>query len=115
MAVRSVAAPAARRRISRRVLVENLQGWLFAGPWVLGLVFLFIGSAQSGLLVIANAAPMLNRTASTLAFFAANAWLLSSLAYSTRPPPTSSTIFPTSPFPDPLSLTTISITPCPRW
>ncbi len=42
------------------------------------LVFLFIGSAQSGLLVIANAAPMLNRTASTLAFFAANAWILAS-------------------------------------
>lgn len=43
-----------------------------------GLVFLFIGSAQSGLLVIANAAPMLNVTASTIAFFAANAWLLAS-------------------------------------
>jgi multiple sugar transport system permease protein len=43
MSVRSVAAPTARRRVSRRVLVENLQGWLFAGPWVLGLVFLFIG------------------------------------------------------------------------
>src|SRR5439155_7704953 len=42
------------------------------------LVFLFIGSAQSGLLVIANATPMLNRTAATLAFFAANAWLLAS-------------------------------------
>lgn len=42
------------------------------------LVFLFIGSAQSGLLVIANAAPMLNQTASTVAFLAANAWLLSS-------------------------------------
>jgi MFS transporter, OFA family, oxalate/formate antiporter len=42
------------------------------------LVFLFIGSAQSGLLVIANAAPMLNRTAATVAFLAANAWLLSS-------------------------------------
>jgi OFA family oxalate/formate antiporter-like MFS transporter len=42
------------------------------------LVFLFIGSAQSGLLVIANATPMLNRTAATIAFFAANAWLLSS-------------------------------------
>jgi OFA family oxalate/formate antiporter-like MFS transporter len=43
-----------------------------------GLVFLFIGSAQSGLLVIANAAPMLNRTAAAVTFFAANAWLLSS-------------------------------------
>src|SRR5205085_9107154 len=42
------------------------------------LVFLFIGTAQSGLLVIANAAPMLNQTAATVAFFAANAWLLSS-------------------------------------
>jgi OFA family oxalate/formate antiporter-like MFS transporter len=42
------------------------------------LVFLFIGSAQSGLLVIANATPMLNSTAATVAFFAANAWLLSS-------------------------------------
>jgi OFA family oxalate/formate antiporter-like MFS transporter len=43
-----------------------------------GLVFLFIGSAQSGLLVIANAAPMLNLTARSLAFFVANAWILSS-------------------------------------
>ena len=43
-----------------------------------GLVFLFIGSAQSGLLVIGNATPMLNRTAATVAFLAANAWLLSS-------------------------------------
>jgi MFS transporter, OFA family, oxalate/formate antiporter len=43
-----------------------------------GLVFLFFGSAQSGLLVIGNAAPMLNDTAKTIAFLAANAWLLSS-------------------------------------
>jgi OFA family oxalate/formate antiporter-like MFS transporter len=43
-----------------------------------GLVFLFIGAAQSGLLVIANAAPLLNATAGHLAFFAANAWLLAS-------------------------------------
>lgn len=42
------------------------------------LVFMFIGTAQSGLLVIANATPMLNKTAGTIAFFAANAWLLSS-------------------------------------
>jgi len=52
---------------------EMLRTWQFYA-----LVFLFIGSAQSGLLVIANATPMLNRTAVTLAFFAANAWLLSS-------------------------------------
>lgn len=55
---------------------EMLRCWQFYA-----LVFLFIGSAQSGLLVIANAAPMLNHTAAiagSLAFFAANAWLLSS-------------------------------------
>jgi OFA family oxalate/formate antiporter-like MFS transporter len=55
---------------------EMLKTWQFYG-----LVFLFIGSAQSGLLVIANAKPMLNETATragSLAFFAANAWLLSS-------------------------------------
>ena len=42
------------------------------------LVFMFIASAQSGLLVIANAAPMLNETSRTIVFLAANAWLLSS-------------------------------------
>jgi OFA family oxalate/formate antiporter-like MFS transporter len=42
------------------------------------LVFLFIGSAQSGLLVIANATPILNETARHLSFFVANAWLLAS-------------------------------------
>jgi OFA family oxalate/formate antiporter-like MFS transporter len=42
------------------------------------LVFLFVGSAQSGLLVIANAAPILNRTAADVPFFVANAWLLAS-------------------------------------
>ena len=52
---------------------EMLTTWQFYG-----LVFLFIGSAQSGLLVIANATPMLNATASSIAYFAANAWLLAS-------------------------------------
>jgi OFA family oxalate/formate antiporter-like MFS transporter len=47
------------------------------GTWQFyALMFLFLGSAQSGLLVIANAAPMLNTTAGALAFFGANAWLL---------------------------------------
>src|SRR5207249_2254387 len=52
---------------------EMLRTWQFYA-----LVFLFFGSAQSGLLVIANATPMLNRTAAAVAFLAANAWLLSS-------------------------------------
>ncbi len=52
---------------------QMLATWQFYA-----LVLLFIGSAQSGLLVIANATPMLNKTAASFAFFAANAWLLSS-------------------------------------
>jgi OFA family oxalate/formate antiporter-like MFS transporter len=52
---------------------DMLKTWQFYG-----LVFLFVGSAQSGLLVIANATPMLNVTAKAVAFFAANAWILSS-------------------------------------
>jgi MFS transporter, OFA family, oxalate/formate antiporter len=52
---------------------EMLRTWQFYA-----LVFLFIGSAQSGLLVIANATPMLNRTAKSVAFLAANAWILAS-------------------------------------
>jgi OFA family oxalate/formate antiporter-like MFS transporter len=52
---------------------DMLKTWQFYG-----LVFLFVGSAQSGLLVIANATPMLNVTAKAIAFLAANAWILSS-------------------------------------
>jgi MFS transporter, OFA family, oxalate/formate antiporter len=52
---------------------QMLATWQFYA-----LVLLFIGSAQSGLLVIANATPMLNKTAASFAFFAANAWMLSS-------------------------------------
>ncbi len=50
-----------------------LRTWQFYA-----LVFMFIGSAQAGLLVIVNATPMLSSTAATIPFFAANAWLLSS-------------------------------------
>ncbi|MGL6074038.1 MAG: L-lactate MFS transporter [Fimbriiglobus sp.] len=49
------------------------------GRWqYFALVFLFIGSAQSGLLMIGNAVPILNSTAKTVPFFLLNAWLLSS-------------------------------------
>ncbi len=40
------------------------------------LVFMFLGSAQSGLLVIANAAPILAKTAGKVEFFAQNAWII---------------------------------------
>ncbi len=53
---------------------EMLGTWQFYA-----LVFLMFGSAQSGILVIGNASPMLNDTAkASVAFLAANAWLLSS-------------------------------------
>ncbi|MGD0828452.1 MAG: OFA family MFS transporter [Desulfobaccales bacterium] len=42
------------------------------------LVLMFIGSTQSGLLIIANAAGMLATTAKAIPFFAANAWILAS-------------------------------------
>ena len=47
------------------------------GTWQFyALVFLFIGSAQSGLLVIANAKALLTDAAGKTGFFAENAWLL---------------------------------------
>ena len=68
----SLHAPKASAKPGRDWTVpEMLRTWQFYG-----LVLLFIGSAQSGLLVIGNATPMLNETAGALAFFAANAWLL---------------------------------------
>ncbi|MDB5306754.1 MAG: yhjX 1 [Gemmataceae bacterium] len=56
-----------------RTAPEMLGTWQF-----FALVFLFVGSAQAGLLVIANATPILNNTAKAIAFFAANGWLLAS-------------------------------------
>jgi OFA family oxalate/formate antiporter-like MFS transporter len=47
------------------------------GTWQFyALVFLFIGSAQSGLIVIANAKPFLTDAAGKTGFFAENAWIL---------------------------------------
>ncbi len=47
------------------------------GTWQFyALVFLFIGSAQSGLLVIANAKSLLSNASEQGGFFARNAWLL---------------------------------------
>ena len=50
---------------------EMLKTWQFYA-----LVILFIGSTQSGLLIIANAAGMLSTTAQGIPFFAVNAWIL---------------------------------------
>lgn len=49
------------------------------GTWqYYALFFLSFGSAQSGLLVIANAKPMLNAAAASVQFLQENAWLLAS-------------------------------------
>ena len=69
----SDAAASTRLSVVDWTAPEMLRTWQFYG-----LVFLFIGSAQSGLLIIANASPLLNTTAKSLAFFAANAWMLAS-------------------------------------
>lgn len=52
---------------------EMLKSWQFYA-----LVFIFFGSAQSGLLVIANATKVLNETAKSVPFLVAHVWLLSS-------------------------------------
>ncbi|MCU0600950.1 MAG: OFA family MFS transporter [Desulfobacterales bacterium] len=52
---------------------DMMKTWQFYA-----LVVLFIGSTQSGLLIIANAAGILNSAASGIPFFAANAWILAS-------------------------------------
>jgi OFA family oxalate/formate antiporter-like MFS transporter len=74
-AVSATAAAATARK-------QTAHGWSaseMTSTWQFyALVLMFIGSAQSGLLVIANAAPMLSKTAGKLEFFIANAWLLAS-------------------------------------
>jgi OFA family oxalate/formate antiporter-like MFS transporter len=52
---------------------EMMKTWQFYA-----LVILFIGSTQSGLLIIANAAGILKSAATGIPFFAANAWILAS-------------------------------------
>ena len=48
-----------------------------AKTWQLyALIFLFIGTTQSGLMIIANAAPILKKAAKGSAFLAQNAWIL---------------------------------------
>jgi len=49
------------------------------GKWhFYALLLLFFGSAQSGLLIIGNAAPILGKTAKAVPFLAANIWIIAS-------------------------------------
>jgi len=52
---------------------EMLKSWQFYA-----LVLMFIGSTQSGFLIISNATGLLKTTAMAIPFFAANAWILAS-------------------------------------
>jgi len=71
--------PSAGTPVKQSLTAHNWTASQMVKTWQFyALVFLFIGSAQSGLLVIANATPILNSTAKGIAFLAANAWLLSS-------------------------------------
>lgn len=65
--------PAAQQTATQWTVPTMVRTWQF-----FALVFLFFGSAQSGLLVIANATPMLKSMELAVPFFAANAWLLAS-------------------------------------
>jgi OFA family oxalate/formate antiporter-like MFS transporter len=66
-----VSAPATSPQRTDWPATAVVKSWQFYA-----LVFLFLCSAQSGLLVIANATPILNSTAKTIPFFASNAWIL---------------------------------------
>jgi len=72
--VKAGAAPAkAAGTLVNWIPSDMVKTWQF---WA--LMFMFIGTTQSGLLVIANAAGMLATTAKAIPFFAANAWILAS-------------------------------------
>jgi MFS transporter, OFA family, oxalate/formate antiporter len=71
----AAAAASAAQSITR----EQWSARSMLGTWqYYAMLLLFVASAQSGLLVIANAAPILNDTAQGVGLLAANAWLLAS-------------------------------------
>jgi len=72
--VKAGAAPAkAAGTLVDWAAADMMKTWQF-----FALVIMFIGTTQSGLLVIANAAGLLATTAKAIPFFAANAWILAS-------------------------------------
>jgi OFA family oxalate/formate antiporter-like MFS transporter len=66
----------------KKVISGTIIDWTpseAAKTWQLyALIFLFIGTTQSGLLIIANAATILKKAAAGSAFLVANAWILAS-------------------------------------
>jgi MFS transporter, OFA family, oxalate/formate antiporter len=74
LVVKAGAAPAK----AAGTLVDWAAGDMMKTWQFYALVIMFIGTTQSGLLVIANAAGLLATTAKAIPFFAANAWILAS-------------------------------------
>jgi MFS transporter, OFA family, oxalate/formate antiporter len=74
LVVKAGAAPAK----AAGTLVDWAAGDMMKTGQFYALVLMFIGTTQSGLLVIANAAGLLATTAKAIPFFAANAWILAS-------------------------------------
>jgi OFA family oxalate/formate antiporter-like MFS transporter len=75
----SAASTASPATPSRSIAPGQHSARSMLGTWqYYAMLLLFVASAQSGLLVIANAAPILNETAQGVGFLAANAWLLAS-------------------------------------
>ncbi len=72
--VKAGAAPAK----AAGTLVDWAAGDMIKTWQCYALILMFIGTTQSGLLVIANAAGLLATTAKAIPFFAANAWILAS-------------------------------------
>lgn len=82
-AAQLISTPSANQPASNgKSNVEGESQWSVAsmlGSWqYYALLLMFIASAQAGLLVIANAAPILNETARANPLLASNAWLLAS-------------------------------------
>lgn len=74
LVIKAGAAPAK----AAGTLVDWAAGDMMKTGQFYALVLMFIGTTQSGLLVIANAAGLLATTAKAIPFFAANAWILAS-------------------------------------
>ena len=75
----TVSARAKASAAARATTAANWTARSMLGTWqYYAMVLMFIASAQAGLLVIANAAPILSDTAKGVGFLAANAWLLAS-------------------------------------
>ncbi len=68
----SIASSASASSAKRSMATEEWSAASMLGTWQFyAMLFLFVASAQSGLLVIANAAPILNQTAQGVGFLAA--------------------------------------------